>query len=217
MKKTAIILGATGLTGRILLQRLLADESYAIIKLFSRRTVGFVHPKIEEYLIDVLELEKYHKAFKGDVVFCCVGTTNAKTPNKDLYRKIDYGIPVSSASLAKQQGIDTFIVISAMGASVDSRVFYNRTKGEMERDVLQQHVKNTFILQPSLIGGQRTEKRFGERMGQLFMSIFGILIPKNYKMIQPETIAKAMQVLAQKGYHLQQIPSHKIKEIAYES
>ena len=217
MKKTAIILGATGLTGGILLQRLLVDESYARIKLFSRRTVGFVHPKIEEYLIDVFELEKCHQAFKGDVVFCCVGTTNAKTPNKDLYRKIDYGIPVSSASMAKQQGIDTFIVISAMGASVDSRVFYNRTKGEMERDVLQQHVKNTFILQPSLIGGQRTEKRFGERMGQLFMSIFGILIPKNYKMIQPETIAKAMQVLARKGYHLQQIQSHKIKELAYES
>ncbi|PKA83017.1 putative NAD(P)-binding protein [Ulvibacter sp. MAR_2010_11] len=214
MPKTAIILGATGLTGTILLENLLTDSTFKTVKLFSRSSVGIANPKIEEHLIDLFQLEQYEEDFKADVVICCIGTTLAKTPNKETYRKIDYGIPVTAAKLAKENGIESFVVISALGADVDSRVFYNKTKGEMERDVLQQNIKNTFILQPSLIGGNRSEKRTGERMAQIFMGIFGFLLPKNYKIIQPETIAKAMQVLAAGGYSEKRITSAAIKKIA---
>ncbi|HET8802964.1 MAG TPA: NAD(P)H-binding protein, partial [Aequorivita sp.] len=116
MKKTAIILGATGLTGSILLEKLLQDASFLKIKLFSRSSVEKSSPKIEEHLIDMFQLENHSEAFTADVVFCCIGTTKAKTPDKETYKKIDYGIPVTAAKLAKQNGIETFIVISAMGA-----------------------------------------------------------------------------------------------------
>ncbi len=129
MGKTAIILGATGLTGSILLEILLEDERYETVKLFSRRSVHKKHPKIKEYLGDVLELRDFKKEFYADEVFCCVGTTQKKTPDKKLYRKIDFGIPTIAASLAKENDIQTFIVISALGANAKSSIFYNRTKG----------------------------------------------------------------------------------------
>ena len=212
--KTAIILGATGLTGGILLDKLIDDDSFEKIKLFSRSSTGKNSPKIEEYLIDMFQLEKYAEVFKADVVFCCIGTTKAKTADKEIYKKIDYGIPVTAAKLAKMNGISTFIVISSLGADSNSSVFYSKTKGEMQRDVLSQNIENTYVLQPSLIVGERNESRFGENMAEFFMKIFGFLIPKKYKMIQAETIAEAMRVLSKESYSKRIIPSLEIKEIA---
>lgn len=214
MKKTAIILGATGLIGGELLQLLLKDDSYTKLKLFSRSSCEIAHPKIEEHLGNLFKLEQFVDHLKGDVVFCCIGTTKSKTPDKSTYKKIDYGIPVAAATLAKRNGVSLFIVISSMGSDAASTTFYNKVKGEMERDVLAEKVKNTYIFQPSLLGGARTEKRFGERMAQFFMGTFNFLIPKQYQIIEPETIARAMINVAETGYEKQQIPSDKIKEIA---
>ena len=211
--KTAIILGATGLTGSTLLEKLITDSSFEKIKLFSRSSVHNNSPKIEEHLIDMFQLENYSEAFKADVVFCCIGTTKSKTPDNETYKKIDYGIPVTAAKLAKQNGIETFIVISALGADENSSIFYNKTKGEMQRDILKQNIQNTYILQPSLIVGDRDESRFGEKVATFFMKTFGFLVPKKYKMIKAETIAEAMQVLAKEGYSKQIITSEKIKDI----
>lgn len=214
MSKTAIILGATGLTGGILVDKLLADNTFDEIRLFSRSTYERNHPKIKEYLIDLFELEQNASDFKADVVFCCIGTTKAKTPDKEMYRKIDYGIPVTAAKLCKQNEIDTFLVVSAMGADATSKVFYNKTKGEMEQDVLRYKIPNTYILQPSLIGGSREEKRIGERIAQNIMGFFSFLVPNKYKMIHPDLIASAMIWLSKNDFSETRISSEKIKEIA---
>lgn len=214
MSKTAIILGATGLTGGILLDKLLSDSAFSKIKLFSRSSVGKQHPKIEEHIINLFKLKDHEQKFLADVVFCCIGTTKARTPDKEKYKKIDYGIPVNAAKLCKKNGIDTFIVMSSMGADPESSTFYNKVKGEMEREVLKQGIKNTFILQPSLLGGKRSEKRMGERIAQFFMRAFGFLLPNKYKIIEPETIALAMRRLAKKGHDEEVITSDKIKDIA---
>lgn len=207
-------MGATGLTGSILLEKLLIDPYFEKIKIFSRSSAEKNSPKIEEHLIDMFQLEKHSEAFNADVVFCCIGTTKAKTPDKETYKKIDYGIPVAAAKLAKQNEIKTFIVISALGADENSSIFYNKTKGEMQRDVLKQNIENTYILQPSLIVGDRNDRRFGEKVATIFMKTFGFLIPKKYKMIQAETIAEAMRILEKEGYSKQQITSDEIKQIA---
>lgn len=217
MPKTAIILGATGLTGGALLNLLLNDQGYEKVKVFGRSSTEIEHPKLEEHLIDMFALENSKDAFTADVVFCCIGTTKAKTPNKETYKKIDYGIPVSAAKLAKANDIKTFVVISALGADASSSVFYNKIKGEMERDVMAQGIKNTYIMQPSLIGGDRTEKRSGERLAQFFMGTFSFLVPKKYKIIEPKTIAKAMSVVVLAGFSEIRIESDKIKEIAQDT
>lgn len=214
MSKTAIILGGTGLTGGLLLQKLLEDPFYDRIKLFSRTSSKINHNKVDEYIVDLLELERMSEHFKGDVVFSCVGTTKAKTPDKELYRKIDHGINVVAAKLCKQNDITMFIVVSAMGADPDSGIFYNKTKGEMERDILKLQIEKCYFLQPSLIGGKRAEKRFGERIAQVVMRLFGFLVPKKYKMIHPESIADAMIYISKHSYPDVRISSDKIKKIA---
>lgn len=214
MKKTAIILGATGLTGGFLLKLLLKDDRYKKIKLFSRSSVGFTHLKQEEHLIDLFELEKHREYFQADEVFCCIGTTKSKTPGNETYKKIDYGIPLAAAKICSENKIDTFIVISAMGANPDSKVFYNKTKGEMERDVLKQEISNTYILQPGLISGDRDEKRLGESIAKFFFKILNPIIPKKYRSISPKTIAKAMIVLANQGHSKTRVENQTLKEIA---
>ncbi|AEH02350.1 NAD(P)H-binding protein [Lacinutrix sp. 5H-3-7-4] len=208
MKKTAIILGASGLTGGLLLDQLINDERYESIKLFSRSKIEDLPNKVTQYIGDLLEIEQFKNDFTGDHVFCCIGTTKAKTPDKDLYKKIDYGIPVSAAKLAKANGVETFLVISALGADANSSVFYNKTKGEMERDVLKQNIKKTFIFQPSLIGGDREESRTLEAIGK---AVFKVIQPlffgklKKYKITDPEKMAQAMINLANSENHAEVI------------
>jgi len=214
--KTAIILGATGLTGHILLQKLVNDSRYSKIKLFSRKSVDFSHPKIEEFLVDMLELKDQHQKFVADEVFCCIGTTNSKTPNKELYHKIDYGIPVCAAKLCQKNQIPTFIIVSALGADHKSNLFYNRTKGEMENAVLECNISKTHILQPSLIGGKRNESRPGEYFFKIVMKIFNPLLfgsLKKYRTILPQTIAEAMIWLANNKFDHKKIISDEIKNL----
>lgn len=199
MKKTAIILGASGLTGGLLLEKLIVDDRYESIKLFSRSSIKGLPNKVKQYIGNLLELEQFKNDFTGDEVYCCIGTTAKKTPDKSLYRDIDYGIPVAAAKLAKANGINTFLVISAMGANKKSRVFYNRTKGEMEQEVLNQAIPRTSILRPSLIGGERNEQRLLEKIGLI---VFKVIQPlfigslKKYRIINADSIAQAMLNLA---------------------
>lgn len=214
--KTAIVLGATGLTGNHLVKLLLEDNRYDKIKLFSRSSIGLKNQKIEEYLGDILHLSDFQKAFTGDEVYCCIGTTKAKTPDKEMYKKIDYGIPIGAAELSVKNGIGTFIVISALGANADSKIFYNRTKGEMEKAVLELSIKRIYILQPSLIGGNRKEKRFGEGVFKGVMKIMNIFMVgslKKYKSIHPKQIAKSMIWLANNSYETHRIESNFIQKL----
>ncbi len=216
--KTAIILGATGLTGGKLLELLLNDPNYTKIKLFSRSSVGISDPKIEEYLGDMFNLNDFKAQFTGEEIFCCIGTTKSKTPNKEFYKKIDFGIPKSAALLAKENGIKTFIVISALGANTKSPIFYNRIKGQMEEAVLQMQIPKTHILQPSLIGGKREERRIGEWIFKQLMKVANLVMAgplKKYKSIHPISIAKAMVWIANNEYERVRIPSDVIQDLAH--
>jgi uncharacterized protein YbjT (DUF2867 family) len=216
-QKIAIILGATGLTGNLLLQLLLKDNHYKKIKLFSRSTSGVVHPKIEEYLGDLIHLETFKNDFKADEVFCCIGTTKSKTSDKELYKKIDFGIPTKAAKLCKENGINTLVIISALGANSKSNIFYSRTKGEMEDAVIELQIPKTHILQPSLIGGKREEKRIGEWIFIQLMKVANLVMAgplKKYKSIHPKDIAKAMVWLANNEFKAVRIPSDEIKSLS---
>lgn len=216
MGKTAIILGASGLTGKLLLNRLLEDEAYTRVKIFTRRGLDLVHPKLKEFIGDLLSLEEFKKDFTGDEVFCCIGTTAKKTKDKTIYRKIDFGIPATAASFAKANGIKSFLVISALGADAGSNIFYNKTKGEMEQAVLSQEIANTYILRPSLINGKRDEDRLGEKIGSIIMKVLSPFLVgkwKKYRAIEAETIANALHALAQAKPDYKIIESDKIQEI----
>ncbi|MBL56419.1 MAG: nucleoside-diphosphate sugar epimerase [Flavobacteriales bacterium] len=215
--KSAIILGATGLTGSYILNKLLKRNDYSKIIVFSRRELDIVDQKLEVIICDLLNLEEQKEKFKADEVYVCVGTTNNKTPNKKLYRAIDFGIPVTAAQLCRENGIEKIAVISSLGANHKSTTFYIKTKGEMESSVLDMNISNTFLLRPSLILGRRKESRMGESLGKiLFLLVnpflFGPL--KKYKSIRSETLADAMINLCNHKFNDQGIiESDRIQEV----
>lgn len=217
LEKKAIVLGATGLVGRLLTQKLLWDTRYAEVLVFSRKPFGESHVKLTEIRADLLDIETLKPKFTANVVFCCVGTTKAKTPDKNTYRAIDYGIPVAASRLCKVNGIPAFLVVSALGANPESRFFYNRIKGEMEAAVVGSGVPHTHLLQPSLIGGSRAETRKGERIAQRIMGLLQPILVgpmAKYRIIEPSDIAEAMIYLADHPQNEPGIPSDQIRELA---
>ena len=214
MTQTAILLGATGLVGSKLLDNLLNDDAYSTVKVFTRRDIGVTHAKLEQIKLNLFNLENFESQFTGDVVFCCIGTTKAKTPDKTEYKKIDCGIPLDAAKLAGKLDIPKFLVISAMGANHKSSIFYNRVKGEMERAVDFYHNDESYFFRPALISGQRKESRLWEKFGQTVFSIINPILPKNYKSIRATTIAEAMLKVSKEGYKKSKIPSGEIRTLA---
>jgi uncharacterized protein YbjT (DUF2867 family) len=215
--KKAIVLGASGLTGSLLLHKLLAHSDYQQVLVFNRKPLGISHTKLKEYVGNVVNLNEFELQFVADEVFCCIGTTAKKTPDKLLYHQIDFGIPLQAAQLCKANNINTLAIVSAMGANSKSSIFYNRTKGEMEEAVLALNIPHTYLLQPSLIVGNRNEKRFAEAAATYFMKLINpILIGsfKKYKSINAEAIAEAMVILARTKPATTRIESDKIIEIA---
>jgi uncharacterized protein YbjT (DUF2867 family) len=215
--KKAIILGATGLTGSILLHLLLHDDRYTSIKVFTRKSLKISHPKLVEFKCDILKLAEQEQHFTADEVFCCIGTTKAKTPDQETYRTIDYGIPVAAASLCKKNDIPSFLVVSAMGSDQKSFIFYNRIKGEMEAAVLDIGLPKTHVLQPSLIGGDRNESRPGEYLFKQFMKVFKFAMVgylRKYRTISPKSIAETMLWLANNPYVENRLPSDIISKLA---
>lgn len=159
MKKTAILVGATGLIGHDLLYRLLKDENYDKILIITRKTSGISHPKLEEIVTDFDEMDKHAAKISGDVVFCALGSTAKKTPDLKIYRKIDYEYPLALAKIALKNGARQYHLVSSMGANVNSSIFYSRTKGEVERDLAKLSIPSLQIYRPSLLDGRRKEER----------------------------------------------------------
>ena len=199
-QKTATLVGATGLIGGQILQQLLEDPDFAIIKVLVRRPIDLTHPKVQLILLDFADEAAYQAAIAGsDVVFCSVGTT-LKQVNSDMvaYRKIDYDIPVNAARFCAATACPKFLLVSSIGADSQSRNFYLKLKGEVEEKVGSLGLPTVSIFRPSMLLGQRAEFRLGERIGQVLMGVLGFLIPAQYKAIDVKTVAKAMVAVAKK-------------------
>ena len=132
MGKTVVLVGATGLIGNALLHELIQEPKVSEIRIFVRRNIEGLPEKVKQIVTDFQDLAVMKEQVVGDVIYCCVGTTRKKTPDLTDYRNIDFGINIGMAKLAKENGISTVHLISAMGASTTARIFYSKLKGEIE-------------------------------------------------------------------------------------
>lgn len=190
--KTALVVGASGLTGGCLLRELLAAERYSKVITYVRNPMGIQHPKLEEKLVD---FETIQEGLFADDVFCCLGTTIKKAGSKEAFRKVDLEYPVKLANLQYKAGSTQFLVVSAMGASIGSSIFYSKIKGEMEAAVQTCDFTTVCILRPSLIIGARKEKRTGERWAQNLAGWIDPLLMgplRKYRSVTALAIAKAL-------------------------
>ena len=216
MNKSAIILGATGLTGNFVLEELLKNEEYSKLLVFSRIELGIKHDKLEVIICDLLKIEEQQQKFQANEVYVCIGSTTNKTPNKKLYRDIDFGIPVTAAKLCKANNIKCISIISSLGANARSTVFYPKTKGEMENEVMAFGIEKTYLLRPSMILGARQENRLGESLGKILLSIISpFMLGKltRYKGIEAKTIANAMIWLSNNDHSNGTIESEIIRKL----
>jgi uncharacterized protein YbjT (DUF2867 family) len=191
----AIVVGASGLVGSKLLTMLLNHAEYEEVLVVVRKDLGLTHKKLTQLVINFDELSKYEVSLTGHAVFSCLGTTNAQTPDKSQYRKIDHDYPLEIAKLAKKNGVEQFHLVSAVGADSKSTVFYSKLKGELEEDLKSVGLKSLNIYQPSFLYGGRKDRRVVET---ILIDLFKVIDPllfgglKKYRSITADAIANAM-------------------------
>lgn len=184
------------MTGSILLQILLDNSDYSHVYSLVRKPGSSKNDKMTEIVFDFNQ-PKY--TFEGipqiDEVFCCLGSTMKKAGGKEAFRKVDYTYPLQLAQFAAEKSVKKFLCISAMGADAKSGIFYNKVKGEMERDICALSIPCITFFRPSLLLGDRKENRPGERIGIIFSKLINPLMIgplKNYKAISATKVATAM-------------------------
>ena len=191
--KTAILFGASGLVGSNLLQLLLNNNEYSKVKIFTRNSIKKNHPKLDIYNIDFKELDNHKDKIAGDDLFFCIGTTKKQTPNKLDYIDTELNLPIKIAQIAKENKIKSFIYISSGGANAKSKNLYLQNKGKAEDEIVKLSFGFTAVIQPSLLLGNRSEFRIGERIFQfIFKKLSFIFIKKlrPFKAIQALTVAR---------------------------
>ncbi len=217
-KRKALILGASGLVGSILLRRLLDEDRYGEVTAVVRRELPVRHPKLRQAVIDFDVMERSAKEFAADDLFCCLGSTIKKAGSQEAFSRVDHDYPLRAAMLARKKGAKQFIIITSMGANARSRIFYNRVKGEIEADLADIGFDALRIVRPSLLLGKRGEKRFGEWVMIRLAPLLTFLLVgplRKYRPISAETVAKAMVTIA--GEPLSGIAiyeSNRLQEIA---
>jgi uncharacterized protein YbjT (DUF2867 family) len=198
MSRTALLAGSTGLIGNQLLQLLLDDVAYDKVIALSRKPLDLTHPKLANIVLEVDQLKQYAD-LKADDVFCCLGTTIKQAKTKEAFRKVDFEYPFGLAKTLHANGAKQFLLVSALGSDKNSRIFYNRVKGEVEAAIGAVGFHAFHIFKPSLLVGPRNEKRSGEDAAKVFYKIFGFLIPQKYKGIESIKVARAMLVNAKEN------------------
>jgi uncharacterized protein YbjT (DUF2867 family) len=196
--KTAVIAGASGLIGKDLLDRLLATDRYTKVVTLSRREIAFRHLKFSNVIADFSEPAKVLQGLKPDDVYCCLGTTMAMAGSKEKFYEVDYQYPLALAKATLALGAKQYLVVSALGANKTSAIYYNRVKGEVEEAIRGVGFRTVHIFRPSLLLGERTEKRSGEAVAKFLYKIFGFAIPEKYKAIPAGKVATAMLTAAAK-------------------
>jgi uncharacterized protein YbjT (DUF2867 family) len=198
--KTALVFGATGLVGGYLLQFLLLHPAYRKVVVFTRRPLSLEHEKLKQHIVDFDRPAQFKPLIQGDDLFCCLGTTLAKAGSKEAFFKVDFTYTHEAATMAAENGVHQFLLVSSVGARPDSMFYYSQVKGQIEVAVQQLPFWAIHIFRPSILLGERNENRWGEqtagKLGRLIDRFTGGLLSK-FRPIEADIVAKAMVAAAQ--------------------
>ena len=194
MKKlNALVIGATGATGRELVKSLLNDNEVEKVTIFVRNLLTLEHDKLKTHVIDFTEIEKHKDLIKGDVFFSALGTTKKDAGGKDQQFKIDYTFQYKFAKIAAENGVENYSLVSSTGANANSSFFYPKIKGALEEAVKKLKFKKIDIFQPPMLVRQQDLMRSGEKSGIKLLNILNkIGILKSQKPLKVNKLAEKM-------------------------
>jgi uncharacterized protein YbjT (DUF2867 family) len=188
----AWVAGGSGLVGGALLSRLLRDASFTRVVAFGRRRLPREDQRLAQVLVaDFSSPAAPEQAEPPDVAFCCLGTTMRKAGSREAFRAVDHDAVLAFARAAQGRGARVFLHVTAMGANPRSRVFYNAVKGEAEADVARLGIPSVYAFRPSILDGDRQERRPTEQVGLVVMRALGPLLGQ-YRPTPVEAVAEAM-------------------------
>lgn len=193
--KKAIVIGASGLIGSNLIRLLLLDNGIGEVVVLVRKPLNTQHKKLTQHIVDFDEEQSYSKHISGDAFYCCLGTTKAKTPDLNDYKRVDFDYPLAFAKIAKARGMNQYHLVSALGADSQSIINYNKLKGNLELALKGLNFDCLCIYQPSLLDGSREESRPAEKIGIFLMRGLNPLLVgplKKYRSIKASAVAQAM-------------------------
>ena len=196
-QKIAVIIGASGMVGSQVLEQLLDDENFKLVRSLVRKIAEVSHPKLQQEIVNFNNSMDFRQKFgEGNVIFCCVGTTQKKVKgDKEEYRKVDFDIPVNAAKFGNENGFQQYFLVSSVGADSKSSNFYLKLKGESEDAIKDIPYQTIGFFHPSILLGSRNESRPGEKAIQNLMKFFSRLLIgsfKKYRAIDAHDVAKAM-------------------------
>ena len=199
----ALVIGATGATGKDLVNKLLEDKDFQEVHAFVRRPLNIKNEKLKAHVVDFEKPEEWKDLVKGDVAFSCLGTTLKDAGSKDAQRKVDFDYQYQFAKNAKENEVEDYILVSSYGANPNSKIFYSRMKGELEKEVKNLHFNKMTIFQPGMLERKDSE-RTGEVLGGKIIKFANKLgICQSQKPLPTDVLAQAM------------INSSKIKSYGY--
>lgn len=201
----ALVIGATGATGKDLVKQLLNDKEFEEVDIFVRKPVDIQDDKLKVHVVDFEKPDEWKDKIKGDIAFSCLGTTLKDAGSKEAQRKVDFDYQYEFAKAAKENDVEDYVLVSAYGANPKSKIFYSKMKGELEEAVKQLHFNKITIFKPGMLERKNSE-RTGEVLGSRvikFANKLGLL--ESQKPLPTDILAKAM------------INSSKIKSNGYSS
>lgn len=187
--KTLLLLGATGLVGQHVLRLALADTRVACVIAPTRRALP-AHARLVNPVVDFDHLPPDADWWTADAVVCALGTTMAKAGSKEAFRRIDLELPLQVARLSRMHGVTSYALNSALGADAASRVFYSRTKGELEQALRAMKFPSLTLIRPGLLDGHRQESRPAERVAIWVSKAVGPLLPRRYRVVPAQRVAQ---------------------------
>ena len=198
-----IVIGATGATGKSLLPLLAAHSEIERIDCFGRRHPDFSHQKLNSHQIDFSKPDNWREEVQGDVLFACLGTTLKAAGSKEAQWAIDYEANLEFAKVARQNGVNALVLVSASGANSASRLFYQRMKGELEQAIIALNFPHLIIFRPPLLIRPNSD-RLGEKIAErIFRVLNRISMLKSQRPLAVEKLAQAMLKAALLSSHEQ--------------
>ena len=200
----ALIIGATGATGKDLVTQLLVDDTYSEVHCFVRKPLTLTHPKLHAHEVNFETPEAWADLLRGDVAFSCLGTTLAAAGSKEAQWRVDYDYQYAFAEHCHQNGVPTFVLVSAAGAKAQSKLFYNRMKGQLEDAIKALGFPRLLIFQPSILIRSNSDRGGENFTVKVFNFLNKLGLFKRYRPMPTAVLAQRMRkevAIVAKGLH----------------